>query len=268
MALLWLPLAAAPAGLYHRIRNAKHRGELVELCNELGLVRNAAEIGVHRGHFSHHNLKLWRGSKYYMIDSWTFRKNDTLPNGLISGDKNERSMLRHNRDHQHALAAVKEWTASGRAIVMRRFAEAAVHEFEDGFFDFIYIYAGHEYQNVHRDLRTWWPKLRAGGMLAGDDFADLHDTYPGLPIPPGDKHPTHRTFQWGVKSAVANFSATVGSPFFLTFADRHHPDEPLGPISRAEWEEDAEEVRQLTKAGGIPSAVRANKMHPAWYLFK
>ena len=89
-------------------------------------------------------------------------------------------------------------------MLVRRFSEAAAVDFQEGFFDFICIDAGHEYENVARDLEVWWPKLKVGGMLAGDDFVDLHDTAYAFKVTPNI----------GVKSAVANFSATVGSPFF------------------------------------------------------
>ena len=46
-----------------------------------------------------------------------------------------------------------------------------------------------------------WPKLRPGGMLAGDDFADMHDTFYRLP--------TAKLWKWGVKSAVASFAKEV-----------------------------------------------------------
>ena len=55
-------------------RNAIHRGELVLLCNEMGLTGMAAEIGVNKGEFAQHNLRHWLGTKYYMIDAWSFRK--------------------------------------------------------------------------------------------------------------------------------------------------------------------------------------------------
>ena len=42
-------------GIYPPV-NAHHRGELVEICNLLGLTGNAAEIGVFHGGFSRHNL--------------------------------------------------------------------------------------------------------------------------------------------------------------------------------------------------------------------
>lgn len=50
------------------------------------------------------------------------------------------------------------------------------HIFGVGFFDFIYIDAGHTYEEVKDDLNGWWPKLRVGGTFMGDDYmvADEH----------------------------------------------------------------------------------------------
>uniref|UniRef100_A0A7S0NTR8 Class I SAM-dependent methyltransferase n=1 Tax=Calcidiscus leptoporus TaxID=127549 RepID=A0A7S0NTR8_9EUKA len=248
--------------LYHRIANAKHRGELILLCNRLGLTGNAAEVGVNRAHFSRHNLELWEGptegKKYYMIDSWAYRANDTL-NGVVSRDKN--TMEAHTYDVQYniAKARVLPWLSEGRAVMIRRFSEAAVLDFPDSFFDFIYIDAGHEYHNVARDLALWWPKLAPGGMFAGDDFADGHDTAYHFAVSP----------TWGVKSALANFSATVGSPFFLTFADRKHLSYPMTPLSDGpEFDDDPEGLRGKAIRQGIPSPVRSHSFFPAWYMFK
>lgn len=43
-------------------------------------------------------------------------------------------------------------------------------KFQNDFFDFIYIDAGHSYDNVKSDLEAWWPKLKTNGFYMGDDF--------------------------------------------------------------------------------------------------
>jgi predicted O-methyltransferase YrrM len=48
-------------------------------------------------------------------------------------------------------------------------AKAARH-FEDGSLDFVFVDAGHFEADVMRDIHAWWPKLKPGGVLAGDDF--------------------------------------------------------------------------------------------------
>ena len=104
-----------------------------------------------------------------MIDSWSFRANDTL-NGQTSRDKNPQSQEDNDVNYNIARSRVQPWLDNGTAVMMRRFSEAAAMDFPDSFFDFIYVDAGHEYHNVARDLEMWWPKLKLGGMFAGDDF--------------------------------------------------------------------------------------------------
>jgi tetratricopeptide (TPR) repeat protein len=43
--------------------------------------------------------------------------------------------------------------------------------------DIIHLDAGHDYVSVSRDLSVWWPLLRVGGILIGDDY-NLDGTWP------------------------------------------------------------------------------------------
>jgi predicted O-methyltransferase YrrM len=45
--------------------------------------------------------------------------------------------------------------------------------------DAIHIDAGHDYLSVRGDLHAWWPTLRAGGVLIGDDYF-TDGTWPGV----------------------------------------------------------------------------------------
>lgn len=49
----------------------------------------------------------------------------------------------------------------------------ASKDFEDNYFDFIYIDAWHSYESVKEDLNHWWPKLKVGGLMCGDDYMDF-----------------------------------------------------------------------------------------------
>jgi len=264
MALKLSPGSSEPDSFYHKIVNAQHRGELVELCNQLGLTGNAAEIGVWHGGFSRHNLETWKGKKYYMIDSWGFRPDDKDASGNVSEDKNIKDDAENEHNFAIAMDAVAKWLPpkGDRAIVKRNNSEDAVKDFADEFFDFIYVDAGHAYRNVIHDLRMWWPKLKKGGMIAGDDFADMHDSFPAKQFA--------QAFHWGVKSAVAQFAKEIGSPFFLTFADRNHATTEKHPDDKTEWEEDGD-LGAIEKHPEMPPKefrVRRHDMYPAWYLFK
>lgn len=47
--------------------------------------------------------------------------------------------------------------------------EAAGH-FCDESIDFLYLDAGHYYSDVHADLVSWYPKVKSGGVICGDDW--------------------------------------------------------------------------------------------------
>lgn len=56
--------------------------------------------------------------------------------------------------------------------LMKMTFDEALDEFQDGFFDFVYIdgYA-HTGQEQGRTIRTWYSKVRSGGVISGDDFS-------------------------------------------------------------------------------------------------
>lgn len=64
----------------------------------------------------------------------------------------------------------------------------AASGFHDGSVDFVYVDAAHTRAGVLRDLRAWWPKMKSGGVLAGDDWM--------LDKPAGE---------WGIQRAVSDF---------------------------------------------------------------
>ena len=38
--------------------------------------------------------------------------------------------------------------------------------------DFAFVDAGHDFHSVLSDLASWWPRIKPGGVLAGDDYGD------------------------------------------------------------------------------------------------
>ena len=73
-------------------------------------------------------------------------------------------------------------------------------QFVDGGFDWVYIDADHHYENVKRDIEAWYPKVRAGGIVAGHDYVDYLDM--------------------GVIQAVNEFAAEHGYEVGLTTKDQ------------------------------------------------
>lgn len=70
------------------------------------------------------------------------------------------------RAHLEALGATP--------TVVRRPSVDAAASFDEGSLDLVFLDASHDEAAVGADLRAWWPRLRAGGVLAGHDFGDRH----------------------------------------------------------------------------------------------
>jgi hypothetical protein len=81
--------------------------------------------------------------------------------------------------------------------VVRDFSVEGSERFEDEYFDFCYIDAAHDYRNVMKDLETWWPKIKSGGVLAGHDWFPDKRVWRNVPV--------------GVYEAVADFCKEVGT---------------------------------------------------------
>lgn len=58
-----------------------------------------------------------------------------------------------------------------RCKLIRATSAAAAATFTDGSLDCIFIDGDHRFSAVMQDLALWWPKLRPGGLIAGDDYA-------------------------------------------------------------------------------------------------
>jgi len=53
----------------------------------------------------------------------------------------------------------------------------ASKQFDDNYLDFVFIDAGHEYEEAKSDIDAWYPKLKKSGILAGHDYTD---EFPGV----------------------------------------------------------------------------------------
>jgi len=53
---------------------------------------------------------------------------------------------------------------------MRMSSMEAVKKFQDESLDFVFIDGSHEYEDIKDDIKSWLPKVKKGGVLAGHDY--------------------------------------------------------------------------------------------------
>jgi hypothetical protein len=63
-------------------------------------------------------------------------------------------------------------SVSGKPFVkvIRDYSYNAAKEFPSDFFDLVYLDGDHTYEGCLRDIEDWYPKVKKGKFLVGDDF--------------------------------------------------------------------------------------------------
>jgi len=139
------------------------RDDLPALLNRLDLIGFGAEVGVYDGAFSWYILREWKGARLYSVDPWQFQSNVKL-------DLSNVNQKEHDEAYASCCATLTEY--GQRSKILREFSVNAAAKFQDGFLDFVYIDARHDYRSVTADLNAWYPKVKVGGIIAGHDYKD------------------------------------------------------------------------------------------------
>jgi hypothetical protein len=95
---------------------------------------------------------------FYCVDTWQGSVEHSS-NDLIIKNELYDSFLKN-------ISPVKDYITPIRSL-----SKEASEKFEDESLDFVFIDAGHSYEDVYEDLRCWFPKLKKGGYFAGHDYS-------------------------------------------------------------------------------------------------
>jgi hypothetical protein len=195
------------------------------------------EVGVFQGHTSKKLLDTWTtkgvGEEQasdqpllYLVDPWEssdddseFQDSDDEP--LQYEQKNNVFLMNaedataHRKMTHARIAGYGNGSGTSRWREMRMYSLDAAALFEDNSLDFVYLDGAHYYAAIAADIAAWWPKLRSGGLLSGDDY--------NLKEPVGDEknervYPHGKRYFFGVKAAVDEFVAKEGLESQLGFS--------------------------------------------------
>jgi hypothetical protein len=149
-------------------RRAAKRDFLFDVVPRGGVV---IEVGVFDGDFSERILALNEPRKLHLVDPWFTKDDGTLYDGPTQQFASaEQASARLEDQYRHVTTRFSGEIASGRIEVHRTLSHLAAPQFPDEHFDWIYVDASHFYDDVKVDLEAFWPKLKRGGYIAGDDY--------------------------------------------------------------------------------------------------
>ena len=167
--------------------------------------RSFAEVGVFRGHFAEQVLKDCESiDQYYMIDPWRHLDDWNKP-----ANRSDREFTEIKNE---ALSRTE--FASDKRIILQGKTTEVSSEIPDDSLDFVYIDGDHTLRGIAIDLIRMWPKIKEGGVVAGDDFCSSiwqHDK----------KYEPTLIFPFAVYFAEAHGATICGLPFnqFAIVAD-------------------------------------------------
>ena len=124
------------------------------------------EVGVYKGLSTYFTVKALKENdknnvKVYAVD--TFKGSDVHQNIEDVKQGRLKSIFIDN---------MNKYKCSEYVETIENDSVSAAKEFEDNFFDQIFIDADHSYESVRDDLAAWWSKLKSGGVMLGHDFTD------------------------------------------------------------------------------------------------
>lgn len=144
---------------------------LIKLLRPLNLTGSFVEVGTWKGDFASRVLQFLDCSMLYCIDPYI-----PFPNHVYRDSIND-ILLFHGDQIYDATKQRLEQIGPNRVQMIRKESLEAVNDFEDMSLDFVYIDANHEYNYALQDILAWYPKVKPGGILAGDDVwsTDLNE---------------------------------------------------------------------------------------------
>ena len=163
------------------------RGQLLENLPKNAIV---AEIGVDYGAFSEEIIKTCKPKKLHLIDAWS----------------TDRYNKNKEKDVKQKFA--KEIQNEYISIDIG-YSTEVVKNFDDAYFDWVYIDTDHSYKTTLAELRSYSKKVKKGGIMAGHDF--IIGNWNGL-------------VRYGVIDAVYQFCKEENwELIYLTMEHKAHP---------------------------------------------
>ena len=113
------------------------------------------EIGVWQGQFTIQLLREFHPKIVHAIDPWIPYHDDKI----------------FHADHSEmGKKIMPELNNIPNVNVIAQKSEEVYHRFSDNYFDFLYLDGLHTYDQLSLELKLYWPKVKVGGILMGDDY--------------------------------------------------------------------------------------------------
>jgi hypothetical protein len=123
-----------------------------------------AEIGVWKGDLSARILSIAQPRELHLIDPWMYQTG--FGERLFGG-----AVAKSQEDMDGIFESVKSRFKEIDLIKIHRgFSNEVAPQLQNEMFDWVYVDGNHYYDYVLEDLNLYFPKVKRGGLLVGDDY--------------------------------------------------------------------------------------------------
>ena len=148
--------------------------EVASIAKQEGRQVRIAEVGTWVGEAARAMADCIRGSDGSIVCIDHFRGSTNDATGAIAQTVGEEKLL---EAWEHNTGSYRPGGALPHIEAVNAISPEAATLFTDGWFDLVYLDAGHAYHEIQADIDAWLPKVRSGGVLCGHDYCD---SFPGV----------------------------------------------------------------------------------------
>ena len=143
---------------FRDFKNASNRDFILKMVPKQSI---CAEVGVSEGKFTKRILNITNPSKLYLIDAWS-----------VDALSNKQFIPSHKIPliDEYFTSVTKTFSKHDNVVIIRGKSKDVLNTFPDSYFDWIYLDAGHFYDDVLSDLEISTKKVKLGGLIIGDDY--------------------------------------------------------------------------------------------------
>ncbi len=128
-----------------------------------------AELGVFKGEFTKHILKIAKPATLHLIDVWWTKFGTHYPDW---GESTDFGNLRTRDAHGALLQVLDQYDRKHSAIIEIGDDVEILEGFENGYFDWVYLDSSHKYEHTLAELEVLDRKVKKDGLIIGHDWVE------------------------------------------------------------------------------------------------